>query len=136
MFTVDGKHVNVGCRAKKLNSSSKIVWFYTDDYTQEQGSSNYSDGSSGSSTNKEDKTENHSFTDIADHWAFDAIEYVYNRSIMDGVSETEFAPDDTMTRAMLITVLYRLENITEQAKSHSFTDVKDGNGKSTFAHIS
>ena len=126
MFTVDGKHVNVGCREKKLNSSSKIVWFYTDDYTQEQGSSNYSDGSSGSSTNKEDKTENHSFTDIADHWAFDAIEYVYNRSIMDGVSETEFAPDDTMTRAMLITVLYRLENITEQAKSHSFTDVKDG----------
>ena len=45
---------------------------------------------------------------------------------MQGVSETEFAPDNTMTRAMLVTVLYRLENPTEKAKSHSFTDVKDG----------
>lgn len=66
------------------------------------------------------------FTDTMDHWAFDAIEYVYNHSIMQGVSETEFAPDDTMTRAMLVTVLYRLENKNEKAKSHNFADVKDG----------
>ena len=66
------------------------------------------------------------FTDTVDHWASDAIEYAYNHSIMQGVSETEFAPDNTMTRAMLVTVLYRLENPTEKAKSHSFTDVKDG----------
>ena len=73
-------------------------------------------------TDKEKST----FTDIADHWAADAIEYVNNRSVMQGVSETQFAPDDTMTRAMLVTVLYRLENPTDKANSHSFTDVKDG----------
>ncbi|MEE0867020.1 MAG: S-layer homology domain-containing protein [Clostridia bacterium] len=70
--------------------------------------------------------EKSAFTDILNHWASDAIEYVYNHSIMRGVSETAFAPDDTMTRAMLVTVLYRLENPTEKAKAHSFTDVEDG----------
>ena len=70
--------------------------------------------------------EKSAFTDIADHWAVDAIEYVYNNSIMEGVSKTTFAPDDTMTRAMLVTVLYRLENPAEKATSHSFTDVVDG----------
>ena len=70
--------------------------------------------------------EKSAFTDIADHWAVDAIEYAYNHSIMQGVSETEFAPDEAMTRAMLVTVLYRLENPTEKAKSHSFADVEDG----------
>ena len=66
------------------------------------------------------------FTDVSEHWASDAIEYAYNHSIMQGVSENEFAPDDTMTRAMLVTVLYRLENPTEKANSNSFTDVEDG----------
>lgn len=70
--------------------------------------------------------EKSTFTDIADHWAVDAIEYVCSNSIMEGVSETTFAPDDTMTRAMLVTVLYRLEKPTEKAKLHGFTDVMDG----------
>lgn len=70
--------------------------------------------------------EKSTFTDIADHWAVDAIEYVCNNSIMEGVSETTFAPDDTMTRAMLVTVIYRLEKPTEKAKLHGFTDVMDG----------
>ena len=70
--------------------------------------------------------EKSTFTDIADHWAVDAIEYVCSNSIMEGVSETTFAPDDTMTRAMLVTVLYRLEKPTEKAIFHGFTDVMDG----------
>ncbi len=66
------------------------------------------------------------FTDIPDHWAYEAIKYAYNNSIMQGVGESIFAPDDTMTRAMLVTVLYRLEDEPAVNKSIPFADVKSG----------
>ena len=46
---------------------------------------------------------------------------------MNGISEDEFAPDDTLTRAMLVTILYRLAGsptVDENAKI-VFTDVED-----------
>ena len=47
------------------------------------------------------------FTDIAGHWAQSSIEYVVGKGLYSGVSDTLFAPDATMTRGMLITVLGR-----------------------------
>lgn len=66
------------------------------------------------------------FTDIPKHWAYEAIKYTYNNSIMQGVGESIFAPDETMTRAMLVTVIYRLENEPAVNKSIPFVDVKAG----------
>ncbi len=66
------------------------------------------------------------FIDIPEHWAYESIKYAYNNSIMQGVDEGVFAPDDTMTRAMLVTVLYRLENEPAINKSIPFVDVKVG----------
>ncbi len=63
------------------------------------------------------------FNDAANHWASDAIDYVYSKSIMKGISTTDFAPDNTMTRAMLVTVLYRLENQKVVKGKHSFSDI-------------
>lgn len=51
------------------------------------------------------------FTDTQGHWAEG---YIYNATQMglfQGISETEFDPDGTMTRAMFVTVLGRMENI-------------------------
>ena len=68
-------------------------------------------------------TEEDLFADVkkAD-WFYENVKYAVENKLMNGVAEDKFAPNDTLTRAMLVTVLYRLENEPE-AKSVSFTDV-------------
>ena len=69
------------------------------------------------------------FTDVAaDDWFFDAVKAAYDAELMGGVSDTEFAPDVNMNRAMLVTMLYRLEGSpeVETAVSDVFTDCADG----------
>lgn len=55
-----------------------------------------------------------------------AIDFVVERAYMLGVSDTEFAPAKHMSRAMLVTVLYRMEGAPAQSAKCSFTDVKAG----------
>ncbi len=66
-----------------------------------------------------------SFTDINGHWAKTSIEYVVGKSLFSGVSDTLFAPDSTMTRGMLVTVLGRAYglNTTSYNQKSVFTDV-------------
>ena len=45
---------------------------------------------------------------------------------MNGVSMTEFAPEETLTRAMLVTILYRLAGEPETSTKTNFTDVPEG----------
>ena len=55
-------------------------------------------------------TRGEGFADVAPgSWYYDAVEFVRARGLMDGVSETEFNPDDTMTRAMVWAILGRLD---------------------------
>ena len=63
------------------------------------------------------------FTDVpANHWAQAAIQYVYDNGLMTGVSDTAFAPEATTTRAMIVSMLARMENVTSAADA-GFTDV-------------
>lgn len=56
-----------------------------------------------------------------------AIEFVYENGLFKGVSEIEFAPATTMTRAMFVTVLGRLHGITEDyVGENTFADVVEG----------
>ena len=65
------------------------------------------------------------FIDIApDAWYKDAIQYAYDNGLMTGVSATEFAPEQTTTRAMIVSILARLENVTT-AQAAGFADVTD-----------
>lgn len=50
------------------------------------------------------------FTDISGHWAYKGIEFCYENSLMKGMTDTTFGPELTTTRAMVVTVLYRMEN--------------------------
>ncbi len=62
------------------------------------------------------------FTDVDGHWALDAITYVYENGMMNGTSPTTFSPESQLTRGMIVTILYRLED--EPAVSDStFSDV-------------
>lgn len=63
------------------------------------------------------KTENNA------HWAQEAIDYVNKKGIMNGISETDFAPDENITRAMLVTVLWRAENKPVVNYATDFEDV-------------
>lgn len=54
MYTVNGKHPNLGLRDRKLKDGDVVVWHYTDDYTKEEGSEKWNTGgsSTGTSTKK------------------------------------------------------------------------------------
>lgn len=63
------------------------------------------------------------FTDVpANHWAQAAIQYVYDNGLMTGISDSEFAPEATTTRAMIVSMLARMENVTSAADA-GFSDV-------------
>ena len=69
----------------------------------------------------------HTFTDVdIRDWYHEAVDYVSMYGLMDGVGGNKFDPDGTMTRAMLVTVLYRLEGSPAVTAKNSFTDVMDG----------
>ena len=66
-----------------------------------------------------------SFEDVRDDWSRPGICAVAERGLMQGTSATTFAPDESATRAMLVTVLYRLEP-REKAPDAGFPDVAPG----------
>ncbi len=67
------------------------------------------------------------FEDVDEEaWYAEAVEFASSHELFQGVSATEFAPEDNMTRAMLVTVLFRLEDQPETAGETSFGDVTDG----------
>ena len=59
-------------------------------------------------------------------WFYDSVYYVYTNGLMDGVSETQFAPNSNLTRGMVVTILYRLEGEPRVTGSSGFTDVASG----------
>jgi hypothetical protein len=66
------------------------------------------------------------FDDVApDAWYGESVEYVYDLGLMQGIGQGKFAPDKIMTRAELVTVLYRLEGY-EVAGDDGFSDVAPG----------
>lgn len=72
------------------------------------------------------KEEAPAFTDIANHWAKEDIEFVLSRGLLRGTSETTFSPNTAMTRGMFVTVLGRLAKADVSGyKESSFTDVQN-----------
>lgn len=66
-----------------------------------------------------------SFGDIKNHWAENDITFVTAREIFQGIGNGTFAPDGTMTRAMFVTALARLDGAdVSRYTSSRFTDVQ------------
>lgn len=66
------------------------------------------------------------FADVPEkHWAQEAIHYIYSKDLMRGVDDNQFAPEAEVNRAMLVTMLYRLEGTPTATTSNSFADVAD-----------
>ena len=67
------------------------------------------------------------FLDIRTHWAKSAIESAVAKGLFAGTSPTTFHPDQAMNRAMLVTVLYRMEKEpAAEGRGKSFADVSAG----------
>ena len=66
------------------------------------------------------------FEDVdSDEWYYSAIKYSYNNKIIMGYNSTTFAPNDNITRGMLVTILYRMEGSPKVSTTSKFPDVKD-----------
>ena len=62
-----------------------------------------------------------------DAWYYEAVQYTSEHGLFQGITETKFGPHITMTRGMLVTVLYRLEGEPAvDGQTQPFTDVDAG----------
>ena len=60
-------------------------------------------------------------------WAYPGIAYCLDHGLMNGVSDTEFDPDGTLTRAMLVTVLWRQAGEPKATQDCAFPDLGSPN---------
>lgn len=70
-----------------------------------------------------DKSKN--FTDVSGHWAYDDIQYLFEKGIVNGKSNDLFCPEDFVTRAEFAALLVRTANLSS-AQGNSFDDVDPG----------
>ena len=110
MYTVGGVYVNSYMNAQTLSGGEDIVVRYVRDYTK--------------ANDPEPERKCLKFTDI-DMWAHDSICFVVERDIMNGMSETLFQPETKVSRAMAVTVLYRLAGSPKVDTPAAFTDVPE-----------
>ena len=67
------------------------------------------------------------FTDVhTNDWFYNDVAYVYEAGLFAGTSDTTFSPYASMTRGMLVTVLYRLEGRPSVTGTSVFDDVARG----------
>ena len=136
MYLVNGSMPSVAAQDYELTGNATVVWFYTDDYSNDYGSESWDDDSSSSGTTTTptapttpanpvpDKAM--SFTDVkSNDWYYSSVRYAYDNGLFSGVSHDSFGPGDSMDRSMLATVLYSLDGKPAAGKS-GFADVADG----------
>lgn len=147
MYTVNGKHPGLGLKEQTIQNGDVIIWHYVNDYSHEVadwfndpthpalGDGTYYNGWLHASDitpeqyrkNGNGKSGNGSFRDVRiSDWFYDDVNYVVEKGLFNGTSTTLFSPNVTMSRAMLVTVLYRLEGEPNVRGGSGFTDVPAG----------
>ena len=67
-----------------------------------------------------------SYKDVTNkHWAYHDIVWATDQGLMNGTGSGKFSPNASMTRAMVVTVLYRMEGSPEVEASLPFSDIKE-----------
>lgn len=75
---------------------------------------------------EEEKWQN-PFNDVKDSaWYFEAVKYMYEKQYCDGFGWGQFGPDVSLSRAMLVTILYRVEGEPAVTSNGVFADVASG----------
>ncbi|MBQ8765016.1 MAG: S-layer homology domain-containing protein, partial [Clostridia bacterium] len=136
LYKLNGEAPLLGIRECEIKNGDSIQFFYTQDYTKESGVGSWS-GSKTQEKKEEPKEEpkeeaeipaftESTFSDIKkDDWYYESVKYVYENNLMQG-TDSGFEPESKMTRAMLVTVLYRMANPENCDSKHDFKDVPQG----------
>lgn len=67
------------------------------------------------------------FTDVTpSSWFYDAAKYCYSKGLITGTSSTTFSPNTKCTRAMIVTILYRMDGSHGSFGGNPFSDVPNG----------
>ena len=114
LYMVNGKAGTSAMKDVTFSQDGTLTLFYTDDYSRDYGSENWGGGGSGGGNDDSDDPSDQPgpdgyYDDTKGHWAEEAIDSVTERGLMNGVAERKFAPDMTLSRAMFVTMLWRLE---------------------------
>jgi hypothetical protein len=139
MYTLNGSHPLNGVAQQYLENNDRIVFHYTDDYEQEEGAEYWAQSPSGGSKTGDgaaataDGSETplaglFPFADVAESdWFYGDVYYMWENSLMNGTSATLFSPSRTLTRGMVVTVLYRAEGEPDVSSvANHFPDVTAG----------
>lgn len=142
MYKLNGQFPDDTLSGCGLSDGDDILMFFTKDYTKEDYTS-HGKSSSGATTlpttdtKKDDEKKNDEetkpqkemkFKDIKDSdWHFTAVKFVFDKNLMNGVSEDDFAPSMSLSRAMAVTILYRLAGEPEVKNAKNvFSDAQEG----------
>jgi hypothetical protein len=151
MITLNKTFIKYGASDFTVENGDTIKWQYTCQLGADIGDPFYSGSSSSNKNNKTDdekkdnkeetKTEETNketetlekpaftettFADVKkDDWHYESVKYVYENNLMQGTGNG-FEPENKMSRAMLVTVLYRMANPEGVESTHNFKDVAKG----------
>ena len=73
------------------------------------------------------------FTDVTDSWSVDAINWAFEKGVVNGTSSTTFSPNDAITRQDMATILY---NYTKNVLDLDVYDTADLTGYPDYSSIS
>ena len=107
---VNGREVTVSTRLTGLKATDTVVVTFEREEEPEE-------------TPEENPKPVHTFTDVGpDDWYAEAVNYAVSNGLFLGISETEFGPNVSMSRAMLVTVLHRMAGAPNTGTAN-FADV-------------
>lgn len=105
-------------RVDGIEGPVDLDYLVVDDYPSDAG--NTSGGNGG------DDPKLPFFDVVSDDWFYQAVEYVSNAGIMNGMTSDRFGYGDILSRAQFVTMLYRMQGEPEIGYSEIFPDVADG----------
>lgn len=134
MYLLNGKHPDLGVGQQTVKDGDSIIVHYTDDFKLEEPKQQEADDGTGTAKEEELGSdtplaglEPNVFADVDPAaWYAEAIAYVTAIGLMTGTDDGRFDPGKPISRAMLVTVLYRLEGQPEVSDAPTFVDVPDG----------
>ena len=130
LYKVNGTLPNVGVTEYEIANGDQILFYYTNDWKKDPDAGKHADtetqSGTSSATEQPAAQTDMPFTDVpSGAWYAAPIEFVWRAGWMNGTDETVFSPNGTLSRAMLVTILYRLSGAESTGKA-GFPDVADG----------
>ena len=150
MFSVNGVFPDYSSSLRVLSNGDRVEWLFTRDLGNDLGAGesigggvggaggsggNAADDDEDDEDNEEDAeqatedalTWDNPFNDIAYYnWFYNYVRFAFTNGLMNGINEDTFSPNTNLSRAMAVTILWRLENEPTAQNGTVFSDVQAG----------